>query len=77
MLDSTLKTQLQSTLERLVQPIELIASLDEQPASAEMRELLQEVAELSPKIALRFDGTAKRQPSFQIAPAHVTLHRAG
>ena len=78
MLDSTLKTQLQAYLERLVQPIELIASLDEQPASAEMRELLQEVAELSPKIALRTDGTAERRPSFQITRAgqDMQLHFA-
>ena len=66
MLDSNLKTQLDTYLDRLVQPIELIASLDEQQASAEMRALLEEVAALSPKITLRFDGTAERRPSFQI-----------
>ncbi len=78
MLDSTLKTQLQSYLERLVQPIELIASLDDRSASAEMRELLHEVAELSPKITLRTDGTAERRPSFQITRAgqDMQLHFA-
>ena len=59
MLDSNLRTELQAYLERLVQPIELIASLDEHSASAEMRELLQEIAQLSPKITLRTDGTAQ------------------
>jgi alkyl hydroperoxide reductase subunit F len=66
MLDNHLKTQLDSYLERLVHPIELIASLDEQPASAEMRELLEEVSALSPKVTLRLDGTNERRPSFQI-----------
>ena len=40
MLDDTLKTQLKAYLERVLHPVELVASLDDRPASAEMRELL-------------------------------------
>ena len=47
MLDANLKTQLKAYLERVTQPIELVASLDDRPASQEMRELLQDIAGLS------------------------------
>ena len=66
MLDANLKTQLKAYLERVTQPIELVASLDERPASQEMRELLQDIAGLSDKIALRLDGQDERRPSFSI-----------
>jgi alkyl hydroperoxide reductase subunit F len=36
MLDTNLKTQLQAYLEKLVQPIELAASLDDSAKSAEL-----------------------------------------
>ncbi len=66
MLDATLKTQLQSYLERLRHPIELIASLDDRPSSVEMRDLLEEIAPLSPLITVRYDGADTRRPSFQV-----------
>ncbi len=66
MLDSNIQAQLQAYLERLQQPIELVASLDDRPASAEMRELLTEIAALNDKVAVRFDGLDARRPSFQI-----------
>ena len=44
MLDANLQAQLQAYFERISQPIELVASLDERPASQEMRELLEEIA---------------------------------
>jgi alkyl hydroperoxide reductase subunit F len=69
MLDANLKTQLKAYLERVTQPIELVASLDERPASQEMRELLQDIAGLSDKIALRLDGQDARRPSFSISRA--------
>ena len=56
MLDSNLRTQLKAYLERVSQPIELVASLDDRAASQEMRELLQDIAGLSDRIALRLDG---------------------
>jgi NADH-dependent peroxiredoxin subunit F len=66
MLDSNIQAQLKAYLERLQHPIELIASLDDRPASAEMRELITEIAALNDKVTARFDGTDTRRPSFQI-----------
>ena len=67
MLDAHLKTQLQAYLTRLQRPIELVATLDERPASAEMRTLLEEIAGLSDRITLRTDGQDARRPSFLIS----------
>ncbi len=67
MLDSTIQAQLKAYLERLQQPIELVASLDDRPASAEMRELLGEIAALNDKVSVRFDGNDARRPSFNIS----------
>ncbi|MCX7626941.1 MAG: alkyl hydroperoxide reductase subunit F [Methylophilaceae bacterium] len=67
MLDATIKEQLKGYLERLKQPIALIASLDDSAAAREMRELLQEIASLSDKITLREDGDNPRRPSFGVA----------
>ena len=67
MLDADLKTQLKAYLERLTQPIELVASLDDRPASHEMRELLEEIAGLNDKVSTRFDGRDARRPSFSVS----------
>ena len=67
MLDDSLKSQLAAYLERLREPVQLIATLDEREASAEMRELLQEIAALNPLVEARFDGNDARKPSFQIS----------
>ena len=67
MLDANIKTQLQAYLTKLVQPIELVASLDDSPKAAEMRALLQDIAGLSDKVSLREDGNYARRPSFGIA----------
>ncbi|WP_374674817.1 alkyl hydroperoxide reductase subunit F [Ideonella sp.] len=68
MLDAATKTQLAAYLERIRQPIELVASLDDRPASAEMRELLEAVASAGPdKITVRYDGQDARRPSFSIS----------
>ena len=69
MLDANLKAQLQAYLERLVHPVEIVASLDDRPASAEMRELLQDIVGLSDRITVREDGQDARRPSFQITRA--------
>ncbi len=66
MLDATLKKQLQAYLEKVVQPIELVASLDDSPKAREMDELLREIAALSDKITVRTDGANARKPSFSI-----------
>ena len=67
MLDQTIQTQLKTHLERIIQPIELGASLDESDQATEMRDLLQEIAGLSEKITVRFDGAASRRPSFAVS----------
>ncbi len=66
MLDSNIQAQLKSYLERLQRPIKLVASLDDRPASTEMRELLAEIALLNDKVSVRFDGADARRPSFQV-----------
>ncbi len=66
MLDDDLKTQLQAYLERVTQPFELVASLDDSDSSREMGSLLQSIASLSDKITLRTDGTDARKPSFSL-----------
>jgi alkyl hydroperoxide reductase subunit F len=73
MLDDNLKAQLGAYLERIKHPIELIASLDDRPASAEMRELLEEIAALHPQVSFRADGSDARRPSFQITPAGADM----
>ena len=66
MLDANIKTQLKAYLEKLVAPIELIASLDDGPKSAEMRGLLEDIASLSAKVSLLENGNDARSPSFTI-----------
>ncbi|WP_206997606.1 alkyl hydroperoxide reductase subunit F [Trinickia mobilis] len=67
MLDDSLKAQLQAYLERVSQPLEIVASLDEQPSSRELEQLLQTIAGLSDKITLRTDGNDARKPSFSLS----------
>jgi alkyl hydroperoxide reductase subunit F len=67
MLDAALKAQLASYLERITQPVELAASLDDTPASAEMRELLKDIAEASERITvIETQGGPHRTPSFSV-----------
>ncbi|MQA38124.1 alkyl hydroperoxide reductase subunit F [Rugamonas aquatica] len=67
MLDATLKTQLKAYLEKVVQPIEIVASLDDSAKAREMEELLQEIVLLSDKITLvKRTDDAERKPSFSI-----------
>lgn len=67
MLDTTLKTQLKSYLEKITQPIEIVAWLDESPKSHELQGLLQEIAGLSDKITLTESRDASdRRPAFSI-----------
>ena len=66
MLDTAIKTQLAAYLEKLQAPIELVASLDESSAARQMRELLADIAALSPKVSVRENGTDVRKPSFSV-----------
>lgn len=79
MLDQNIKTQLKAYLERLESPIEVIASLDESDKSSKIKELVQEIAELSDQVTARLDGQNARRPSFGIAKAgeEPRVHFAG
>ncbi len=69
MLDTNIQSQLKAYFDRLAQPIELVASLDDSAKAQEMRELLREIAALSPRIGLREDGNDARRPSFSVGRA--------
>jgi len=79
MLDTNIKTQLAAYLEKLQQPIELVATPDGSDASRRMRELLADIAALSPKVSVREDGQAERRPSFSVGrPGEAPrIHFAG
>lgn len=66
MLDANTTAQLKAYLGNLRRPIELVASLDASPKSAEMRSLVEEVAAQSDLVTARFDGDDARRPSFAI-----------
>jgi alkyl hydroperoxide reductase subunit F len=66
-LDLAIKNQLQEYMTRLVNPIKLVAYVDENSSSNEMIEMLEEVASLSEKITLSKEAdVSKRIPSFEI-----------
>ena len=69
MLDSNLKAQLKVYFEKIVSPIVLTASVDGNASSAQMLELLNEVAEQSDKLTVVTTGTAKNIPSFTVSKA--------
>jgi NADH-dependent peroxiredoxin subunit F len=79
MLDANLKAQLKSYLERVTQPIEIVASLDDGAKSREMLALLKDVASLSNQITLLDNGTDARKPSFSLnrPGADISLRFAG
>ena len=73
MLDEQLKTQLSAYLERVQQPFELVASLDDSETARDMRELLTTIQSLrSDKITLRTDGNDARKPSFSLQRVGAT-----
>ncbi|MGZ8257544.1 MAG: alkyl hydroperoxide reductase subunit F [Methylotenera sp.] len=66
-LDSNIKAQLSAYLEKLVQPIEIVASVDNGDKSREMLDLLQELASISNKITLKESrDDHERKPSFTV-----------
>ena len=79
MLDAATTAQLKTYLANLRTPVELIATLDASPKSAEMRTLVEMVVEQSPLLSARYDGHADRVPSFAIRRADGTAetHFAG
>ena len=66
MLDATLKTQLQAYLEKVTQPFEIVASLDDGEKSQELLGLLNDIVGLTDKITLKTDGSDSRRPSFAL-----------
>ncbi|AHY40917.1 alkyl hydroperoxide reductase subunit F [Stutzerimonas decontaminans] len=79
MLDTNLKTQLKAYLEKVTQPFEIVASLDDGEKSREMLNLLQDIAGLSDKITLKTDGDDARKPSFSLnrIGGNISLRFAG
>jgi NADH-dependent peroxiredoxin subunit F len=66
MLVASLKEQLKTYLEMVVDPIEIVASYDDSDKSQELASLLQELVALSPKISVHDNGNDARKPSFSI-----------
>jgi alkyl hydroperoxide reductase subunit F len=79
MLDTNLKTQLKAYLEKVTQPFEIVASLDDGEKSRELLSLLQDIAGLSDKITLKTDGDDPRKPSFSLnrIGGNISLRFAG
>lgn len=73
MLDANLTAQLKAYLEKLTLPIELLASLDEGAKSAELAELLGEIAALSDKVSYARTDDDARRPSFLIRRAGTDI----
>ncbi|MCQ4298274.1 alkyl hydroperoxide reductase subunit F, partial [Pseudomonas stutzeri] len=76
---TNLKTQLKAYLEKVTQPFEIVASLDDGEKSQEMLSLLQDIAGLSDKITLKTDGDDARKPSFSLnrIGGNISLRFAG
>jgi alkyl hydroperoxide reductase subunit F len=67
MLDANMKAQLAAYLERMTQPVEIVASLDDTPASVQMQALLKDIADASPLVRVtETRGGPQRTPSFQL-----------
>ncbi|NQY55665.1 MAG: alkyl hydroperoxide reductase subunit F [Ilumatobacteraceae bacterium] len=66
MLDPQLVEQLAGHLEKVTTSVRLVATLDDGPKSAELDELLTEIAGLSDSITLDRNGNDTRRPSFSI-----------
>ncbi len=80
MLDDSLKAQLGAYLERVQQPFEITASLNDSESSRDTLSLLQTIAGLrSDKITLKTDGQDARKPSFDLkrVGSNTSLRFAG
>nr|WP_256833709.1 alkyl hydroperoxide reductase subunit F [Pseudomonas oleovorans] len=66
MLDANLKAQLKAYLEKVTQPFEIVASLDDGEKSQELLGLLQDIVGLTDKITIKTDGNDARRPSFAL-----------
>ncbi|MEQ6887269.1 alkyl hydroperoxide reductase subunit F [Halomonas sp. CS7] len=66
MLDDNLKSQLNAYLQKVTQPFEIVASLDDGDKSRELHGLLTDIVGLTDKITLKLDGQDARTPSFAL-----------
>ena len=66
MLDDNLKSQLNAYLDKVTQPFEIVASLDDGDKSRELHGLLTDIVGLTDKITLKLDGQDPRTPSFAL-----------
>ena len=66
MLDKDISAQLQQYMGMLRRPFTLTATLGSDAKSAELRELLEQVAGMSDKVTLHTDGQDTRAPSFAL-----------
>ncbi|WP_263138576.1 alkyl hydroperoxide reductase subunit F [Pseudomonas sp. RIT-PI-AD] len=73
MLDANLKNQLKAYLEKVTQPFEIVASLDDSDKSRELLGLLQDIVGLTDKITLKTDGDDARKPSFALNRPNGTI----
>jgi alkyl hydroperoxide reductase subunit F len=73
MLDANLKAQLSTYLQRISQPVEITAALDDTPASQDMQALLRDIAEASPLIRL----TQVHEPAGPHRTPSFALNRPG
>jgi alkyl hydroperoxide reductase subunit F len=78
-LDPALSQQLATHLKLVQRPVELVASLDESGTSAQLLELLTEVAALSEHVSVVRRDDDERRPSFAVAcpGTDVTVRFAG
>jgi hypothetical protein len=60
MLDAKIKEQLKGYMEKLQQPIELVAAYDDSNKSQELKQLLDEIEPMSAKISLRTVSASSR-----------------
>ena len=80
MLDDNMKAQLKGYLQRISQPVEIIASLDDSEKSREVRALLNDIESVSDVVKVVGEEPAPRMPSFALrrpgAEPHVRFSGA-
>lgn len=66
MLDDSLIAQVRTHFQNVVEPVELVATVDASAKSAELRQLLDQLASASDRVTVRYDGADARTPSFVV-----------
>jgi NADH-dependent peroxiredoxin subunit F len=75
MLDSNMKTQLQGYLQRISQPVEIVASVDDSPKSREMLELLADIESTSSLVRVeKTYDEMQMKPSFALRRPGAVPH---